>query len=110
MPTFLRDEIGRLILLTKTHQANAGDLDGQLLLDADLAILGAGPTLTALCHGDPPRVRLGSKCRLSRAAGAQFLRNMLRRETIYHTARLHTALEVAARENLQQELNLLTAT
>ncbi len=36
-------ETARLILLTKTHRAAAGDEAGQWLLDADLAVLGADP-------------------------------------------------------------------
>ena len=40
-PPTIRDEIARLIVLTKTHQANADDVDGRLLLDADLSVLGA---------------------------------------------------------------------
>jgi predicted metal-dependent HD superfamily phosphohydrolase len=43
VPANLVDEIARLILLTKTHQAAADDAAGQHLLDADLAILGAIP-------------------------------------------------------------------
>src|SRR5579885_894401 len=41
LPEPLLAETARLILLTKTHQADADDVPGQLLLDADLAILGA---------------------------------------------------------------------
>src|SRR5262249_32119973 len=36
-----RDEVARLILLTKTHETTAQDVVGQGLLDADLSILGA---------------------------------------------------------------------
>jgi len=35
----IREETARLILLTKAHETSADDRDGQILLDADLAIL-----------------------------------------------------------------------
>src|SRR5262249_59053313 len=35
------DEVARLVLLTKTHDCAEGDSAGEVLLDADLAILGA---------------------------------------------------------------------
>jgi predicted metal-dependent HD superfamily phosphohydrolase len=36
-------EVQRLVLLTKTHDPAAGDRNGQLLCDADLAILASAP-------------------------------------------------------------------
>ena len=36
----VREEVARLILLTRTHETSPDDTDGQILLDADLAILG----------------------------------------------------------------------
>jgi predicted metal-dependent HD superfamily phosphohydrolase len=41
LPAGLVVNVQRLVLLTKTHTAEADDWDGQRLLDADLAILGA---------------------------------------------------------------------
>lgn len=45
VPDPIRDEAARLIVLTKAHRTDPADLDGQRLLDADLAILGAEPGL-----------------------------------------------------------------
>jgi predicted metal-dependent HD superfamily phosphohydrolase len=45
VPDQEREETARLILLTKGHTAGAEDADGQLLLDADLAILAADPAV-----------------------------------------------------------------
>lgn len=39
----LGDEVSRLVLLTEQHVAGPGDLDGCLLVDADLSILAAAP-------------------------------------------------------------------
>src|SRR5262245_53529337 len=36
----VRDEVARLILLTKRHETSAKDRPGQMLLDADLFVLG----------------------------------------------------------------------
>ncbi|TXI63846.1 MULTISPECIES: HD domain-containing protein [Mycolicibacterium] len=37
----LRDEVARLVLATKTHKVSAGDINGAVLSDADLSVLGA---------------------------------------------------------------------
>jgi predicted metal-dependent HD superfamily phosphohydrolase len=39
----LRDEVARLVLLTKTHDVADGDMNGAVLNDADMSILGSAP-------------------------------------------------------------------
>src|SRR5262245_55846086 len=43
VPKAVLAKIRRLILLTKSHEPADDDADGKLLVDADLAILGASP-------------------------------------------------------------------
>ena len=43
VPADIRDEVGRLIRLTKSHQVAAGDRLGAILISIDLSILGAEP-------------------------------------------------------------------
>ena len=53
--------VASLILKTKTHDAG-GDADAQVLIDADLAILGANePAYRAYCREDSAGVRLGAR-------------------------------------------------
>ncbi|HYZ67583.1 MAG TPA: hypothetical protein VE666_07240 [Mycobacterium sp.] len=37
----IRDEVARLVLVTKTHQVAADDINGAVLSDADLSVLGS---------------------------------------------------------------------
>ena len=43
VPADIRDEVGRLIRLTKSHQVAPGDRLGAILISIDLSILGAEP-------------------------------------------------------------------
>jgi predicted metal-dependent HD superfamily phosphohydrolase len=103
LPGHLLDETCRLILLTRTHRAGPADLDGQALLDADLAILGAA---------EPDYDRYSRAIRLEfawvpepdyRAGRARVLRDFLGRPRIYHTETMFTRLEARARLNLERE-------
>ena len=97
-----------LILATKTHQALLDDPDCQLLLDADLAILGAPP---------PEYVAYAAAIRREyewvgevdyRAGRARVLNGFLERDQLYGTEALFAALEGPARANLQREITWLT--
>jgi predicted metal-dependent HD superfamily phosphohydrolase len=107
-PAALRDEVARLIVLTKTHQTGLGDADGQLLLDADLAILGAGPDVYRRYAAAVRREYVWVPDADFRAGRERVLRLFLRRDTIYQTPRLRAGLEAAARRNLERELSTLT--
>lgn len=93
-----------LVLATRTHEAPAHEPDTQLLVDVDLAILGAAPTRFA---------ESGRQIRAEyahvpddefRAGRARVLSGFLARPRIYATAAFHDALEHRARENLAQAL------
>lgn len=43
----VRDEVARLVLATKTHKVSAGDINGAVLSDADLSVLGAPAAATS---------------------------------------------------------------
>jgi len=96
-------ETGRLILLTRSHQADPADLDGQALLDADLAILGAEPPAY-------DRYALAIRAEYAwvpeadyRAGRRRVLESFLRRPRIYATEALFARLEARARANLERE-------
>ena len=96
-----------LILLTKSHRADPADRDGQVLLDADLAILGAPPEQYA-AYSRAIRQEYGWVPEKEYRSGRrQVLEGFLRRERIYHLDPVYAALEAAARRNLAGEIAAL---
>lgn len=95
----------RLILCTKHHQAD--DRDSAILLDADLAILGAAPadyqTYAAAIRQEYAWVPDDQY----RTGRTQVLEKFLQRDRIFLTPLLHAQLEASARRNLQAELQFL---
>jgi predicted metal-dependent HD superfamily phosphohydrolase len=98
------ERVAALVLATKTHVAPADDVDAALLLDVDLAILGAAPARFA----DYERQIRAEYAHVPdaefRAGRARVLRGFLDRERIYVTEAFHDALEARARENLLRSL------
>lgn len=97
-----------MVLATKGHAASE-DADTRLLLDIDLAILGAAPArfdeygrqIRAECaHVPEPQFRAGRQ---------RVLASFLARPRIYGTAAFHDALEHRARENIGRALAALSA-
>lgn len=103
----LRAEVHRLILLTRAHETGGRDGNGAVLLDADLAVLGAPPVVynayaeairREYAHVDEAAYRPGR---------AGVLRRFLARPALYQTAPMRAAYEARARQNLTRELDLL---
>jgi predicted metal-dependent HD superfamily phosphohydrolase len=109
LPRELIDKVTRLILKTKTHQITEDDdIDTQIILDADLAILGAE---------DDEYRRYAQAIRLEyawvsdqdyRYGRNQFLQSLLKRQKIYQTEKMFEKLETKARQNIQQEIDAFT--
>ncbi|MBC5766317.1 HD domain-containing protein [Ramlibacter albus] len=100
------ESICTLVMATKDH-APSTDCDTQLLLDIDLAILGAAPARFAesttqvreeYAHVPEPQWREGR---------ARVLQSFLDREQIYGTPQFRAAREQRARENLAASLRTL---
>lgn len=102
----LTDEItarvGQLILATKTHDAEEGDADCQLLLDADLAILGADEGVYRAYQGAIRKEYAWVPDEAYRAGRARVLGSFLLRPRIFRTPAF-AALEERARTNLRHE-------
>jgi predicted metal-dependent HD superfamily phosphohydrolase len=98
-----------LILLTKTHLAAPHDVDGQILLDADLAILGADPVRYVEYAAAIRREYGWVPEEEYRVGRARVLRQFLDRPHLYFTERLFAALETRARANLQAEILALAS-
>jgi predicted metal-dependent HD superfamily phosphohydrolase len=100
----MADRVAALVLATQSHVAAGDDADAALLLDVDLAILGAAPARfdeyekqirAEYAHVPDDDFRLGR---------ARVLRGFLARERIYATGVFHDALEARARANLGRSL------
>jgi predicted metal-dependent HD superfamily phosphohydrolase len=97
----------RLILSTEYHQAKYDDFDNQLLIDADLAILGSSrenyreymQAIRQEYAWVPKKEYIVGRKRI--------LEGFLQRPRIYLTEELSTLLEVFARENIQAEIEFL---
>jgi predicted metal-dependent HD superfamily phosphohydrolase len=103
------DNVQRLILLTKTHRATRHDIDSAVLLDSDLAILGA-PAEEYRAYAEAIRREYSWVEETAYRAGrSRVLRGFLARERIYHNPDAFQALEASARRNVEAELRALGA-
>lgn len=103
----LVQEIQRLILTTASHQAEPGDRNAPLLLDADLAILGAAADKYQQ-YAQAIRQEYAWVDETSYRQGrGRVLQQFCQRERIYLTQPLYEQRETLARYNLQQELERL---
>ena len=100
-------EVARLVRLTETHRPTDDDLDGQLLCDADLAILAAPreryDAYVAGVRRDYAHIS-DEDFTIGRAA---VLRDLGARDRLFHTAYAREHWEPAARANLAAELAAL---
>lgn len=97
--------VRQLILCTKHHQAN--DRDSEILLDADLAILGAAPADYQNYAAAIRQEYAWVPDDQYRTGRTQVLENFLQRDRIFLTSQLFEQLEASARRNLQAELQFL---
>ena len=99
-------EVARLVRLTVHHKPAADDLAGQVLCDADLAVLAAGPEPYA-AYVDGVRQEYAHVPDDAFATGrAAVLRDLLR-GPLFHTSRGRERWERAARANVEAELTEL---
>lgn len=106
IPQLTIAKVNYLILETVSHQAQLKDINAQILLDADLSILGT--TWTEYNH-----YRQAIRQEYNWLDETQFqqgrirvLKSFLSRNTIYQTLQLQRQRELQARANLTQELGL----
>jgi predicted metal-dependent HD superfamily phosphohydrolase len=103
-------EVARLVRLTETHDPAARDRDGEVLCDADLAVL-AGEPATYAAYAAAVREEYGFVPDAAFARGrADVLRRMLARPVIFRTPPARARFEERARHNIETELSLLDLT
>lgn len=103
------EQIVRLVELTTTHAPDDGDRDGQVLCDADLAILGADPDRYAAYAAAVREEYAFVPDELFRAGRAEVLNALLAHPKLFHTPTAHERYEERARNNITTELMLLNA-
>ncbi|MEU3046673.1 hypothetical protein ABZ705_09090 [Streptomyces sp. NPDC006984] len=102
-------EVARLVRLTVTHDPEEGDADGQVLCDADLAVLATAPDAYA-AYAAAVREEYGFVPEeLFRDGRAAVLRGLLALPHLYRTPYGREHWEAPARHNLTVELELLSA-
>ena len=94
-----------LIMATQHHQPQTAD--AQIVVDADLAILGAEPAAYDVYAQAIRREYSWVAEADYRHGRAQVLQQFLARPHIYHTAPLQAQYETAARANLEREIGEL---
>ncbi|WP_455362615.1 HD domain-containing protein [Streptomyces sp. SYSU K21746] len=101
-------EVARLVRLTVTHDPQPGDANGEVLCDADLAVLAADPK-TYAAYAAAVREEYGfvpdDAFREGRAA---VLRQLLELPALFRTPYGQEQWEERARRNLTTELDLLS--
>jgi predicted metal-dependent HD superfamily phosphohydrolase len=98
------DRVQQLILATQGHQADLGDNDLCMFLDADLAILGANPEQYQIYARSIRREYSWVADELYRSGRIRVLESFLHRDRLYHTETLFDELEARARLNIQEEI------
>jgi predicted metal-dependent HD superfamily phosphohydrolase len=102
-----REEVGRLIRLTKSHRVEPGDRLGAVMISIDLSILGAEQpaydTYAAAIRREYAHVADGAY-RIGRAA---VLERFVAQPAIYPDASFAAKLERPARANIERELKSL---
>ncbi|MBO1416790.1 hypothetical protein [Streptomyces sp. FH025] len=100
-------EVERLVLLTVTHDPAPGDRNGEVLCDADLAVLGGTPREYA-AYAAAVRAEYGFVPEPDfRAGRAAVLRQLLALPALYRTPTARERFTAAARANLTAELETL---
>lgn len=98
------DEVVRLVRLTADHRPAPGDRNGQLLCDADLAILGT-PTEQYADYAAAVRAEYAHvPAEAFRVGRAAILRQLVAADHLFHRPALRERYERAARANVAAEL------
>lgn len=97
-------EVARLVLLTERHRPDDGDVSGEVLCDADLAILAAAPQRYAAYVAAVRREYAHVPDDAFGAGRTAVLRDLLDKPALFHTAYARERWEAPARANVEAEL------
>ncbi|WP_328905094.1 hypothetical protein OG230_20070 [Streptomyces sp. NBC_00234] len=108
VPAGVTAEVARLVRLTVTHDPADGDTDGEVLCDADLAILASAPKEYAEYAAQVREEYAFVPDEAFREGRAAVLRQLLGLPRLFRTPYGIAEWEPRARQNLTTELELLT--
>ena len=109
VPAALVAETARLVRLTTSHDPAPGDRNGELLCDADLAVLGgSAPAYAAYAAAVREEYAFVPEPDF-RAGRAAILEQLLALPTLFRTTAARERYEATARHNLNSELTTLRA-
>jgi predicted metal-dependent HD superfamily phosphohydrolase len=100
-------EVARLVLLTATHVVTPGDANGELLADADLAVLGSPPDRYLDYAHAIRREYAHVPDDAFRAGRSAVLRKLLDLPSLYHLPEHRARWDAEARRNMTGELAAL---
>jgi predicted metal-dependent HD superfamily phosphohydrolase len=103
----IRDEVARLVLVTKTHRVLADDVNGAVLSDADLSVLGSEPVRYRAYAAAVREEYADVPDEAFRPARARVLTSLLD-GPLFHTATGRERWEERARHNIAEEITALT--
>jgi predicted metal-dependent HD superfamily phosphohydrolase len=103
----IRQEVGRLIRLTKSHQVAPGDRLGAILISIDLSILGASPDRYNAYASAIRKEFSHVPEDAYRSGRSEVLRRFSARPVIYPDAGFARRYDQRARENIAREIALL---
>jgi predicted metal-dependent HD superfamily phosphohydrolase len=106
-PSPARDEVARLVLVTKTHKVADDDINGAVLSDADLSVLGSDAVRYRSYAAAVREEYAEIPDSVFRPARAQVLSSLLD-GPIFHTAPGRARWEQRARRNIAEEIRALT--
>lgn len=95
------NQVQQLIMIT-THQAMPQTTDEKIIVDVDLAILGATPQRFAEYEQQIRKEYSWVPCFLYKMKRKAILKSFMKRLAIYQTAKLFNLLEQQARDNLSK--------
>ncbi len=107
LPPARVDEVARLVRLTVTHHPGPGDRNGEVLCDADLAVLGGAPEAYAVYAAAVREEYAFVPEPDFRAGRAAVLRQLLALPALYRTPTAHARFDAPARANLAAEVGRL---
>ncbi|MFD5281792.1 HD domain-containing protein [Streptomyces rubrogriseus] len=108
VPAAKTAEVARLVRLTVTHAPARDDRDGQVLCDADLAVLASPPSAYAAYTAAVREEYHFVPNEAFRAGRAAVLRQLLDLPSLFHTPHGRREWEATARHNLTGELEMLS--